>query len=166
MGTAAAAFPGAAASFDLDHVELRVVDRPPDRRTDLAAARTTEAGEAVLIANDARDHEVHATTGVGHPLHHVDVEDLVLGLREEDVHDFRLADRQARSDRVPERRELAREDPPPELCLWGPLAQVPLRPRGPRPPPPAPAAPTPRHHRASSFVFTASNWGWIDFPMW
>src|SRR5213592_2031630 len=50
------------------------------RRTDFATARTTEAREAVLVADDARDHEVHAATGVGHPLHHVDVEDLILGL--------------------------------------------------------------------------------------
>src|SRR5437867_3518152 len=165
MGSAASTLPGAAAPLDLDHVELRVVDRPSDRRTNFATARTPQAGETVLVADDARDHEVHAATGVGHPLHHVDVEDLILRFREKDVHDFGLADRKPGPNRVAERRELPGEDQAAELRLRRPLAQIPLRPCGTRLPLAAAAAPPLRHQGASSFVFTASNCVGTDSPM-
>src|SRR5207249_764480 len=126
VGSAAAAFPRAAAPLDLNHVEFRVIDRAPDRRTDLTAARTAEAREAILVSDDARDHEVHSATGVRHPLHHIDVQDLVLGLREQDVHNLRFADRQARPDRVPERRPPfdGRCNPKSRMASVTPLAEA------------------------------------------
>src|SRR5207249_10164667 len=110
MGALATALPGSTAALDLDHVQLRVVDGPPDRRSDLTAPGAAEAREPVLIPDDARDHEIHAAAGVRHPLDHVDVEDLVLRLRQQDVDDLRLADRQARLYRVTVTRGLACAD--------------------------------------------------------
>src|SRR5439155_769234 len=59
VGAHATALPGAAPPFDFDHVELRVVDRPPDRRSDLAPSGPPEPREAVLVPDDAGDDEVH-----------------------------------------------------------------------------------------------------------
>src|SRR5438128_6285521 len=95
MGAHATALPGAAAPFDFDHVELRVVDRPPDRRSDLAPSGPPEPREAVLVPDDARNDEVHPTPGVGHPLDHVDIEHLVLRLREQDIDSLPVATRRA-----------------------------------------------------------------------
>src|SRR5207247_6774716 len=102
MRALATALPGSTAALDLDHVQLRVVDGPPDRRSDLTAPGAAEAREPVLIPDDARDHEIHAAAGVRHPLDHVDVEGLALRLRQQDVSARRLAERHARLHRVPE----------------------------------------------------------------
>src|SRR5256886_12883709 len=157
VGPHSTALPGAAAPFDFDRVELRVVDRPSDRRSDLAPPGPPEPRESVLVPDDAGDDEVHPTPGVGHPLDHVDIEHLVLGLREQDIDNFGLADRQAGANRVAERRHLPREDQPSEFRLRNPLAQIPLRSRGAGVPSLATSASSLGHQGASNFVFTASN---------
>src|SRR5439155_1338084 len=80
--------------------------RPSDGRSDLAASRAAKAREPILVPDDARDDEVHAAAGVGHPLDHVHVEDLVLCLRQQDVDDLGLPDGPAGLDRVPATRNL------------------------------------------------------------
>src|SRR5579863_2761748 len=90
VGAAAAAFPAAAPAVDLDHLELRAVDRPADRRADLLALRAPESHEAVPVADDDGDGELEPATGVGHPLDHVHVQDLVVEPGEERVDDLRL----------------------------------------------------------------------------
>src|SRR3990172_5487903 len=166
MGALAAALPGAAASLDLDHVQLRVVDRAADRRADLPTTCPAEAREPVFVPDDACDHEVHPTARVRHPLDHVHIEDLVLRFGKEDVHDLRLSDRQAGPDRFPPRRELAAQDEPAELRLRDPLAQIPLRTRASSFAPSAPPSPPRRHQGASSFPFTSSKSFGIASPMW
>src|SRR5438034_1218210 len=160
----AAALPRTTPSLDLNHVQLGVVNRPSDRRTDLAAPGSSEPCEPVLVPYDARDHEVHPAPGVRHPLDHVHVEHLVLRLREEDVDDLRFADRKTGLDCISECGDLTGKDQTTELRFRGPLRQVPFGPcrAGLAP---APASPL-RHQVASSFDFTLSNCFAISSPMW
>ena len=97
---AAAALPASASAEHLDDRELRAVDRAADRRSDLPALGPAEADVAVAVADDDRHGELEAATGVGHPLDHVDVEDLVVEHREERVDDLRLPQRQPAAERV------------------------------------------------------------------
>jgi len=120
VGPAAAAFPAAAASEDLHDLELRPVDRPADRRADLATFRPTEADEPVAVAHDDRDSELEASTGVGHALDHVHVEDLVVKSRQELVDDLGFAQRETALERGRHGGDLVGRDTTAELGLRHP----------------------------------------------
>jgi len=62
------------------------------RRTDLASLRATEADEPVAVADHDRDRELEPATGIGHPLDHIDVQDLVVEPGEELVDDLGLTE--------------------------------------------------------------------------
>src|SRR3989441_6275314 len=60
VGSAAATLPRATAPLNLNHVEFRIIDRPPDRWTDLAAAGTAEApGPEPAPSNTPEQHTPH-----------------------------------------------------------------------------------------------------------
>jgi len=92
VGPAAPALPAAASAEDLDDLELGAVDRATDGRTDLASLRATEADEPVAVADHDRDRELEPATGIGHPLDHIDVQDLVVEPGEELVDDLGLTE--------------------------------------------------------------------------
>jgi hypothetical protein len=115
VGASATAFPAAASPEDLDDLELGPVDRAPDRGPDLAPLGPAEADEPVAVPDDDRHGELEPTTGVGHPLDHVHIQDLVVEAGEELVDDLRLAERKARRERLAHRLDLVRGDPLAEL---------------------------------------------------
>ena len=122
VSLAASALPGSASPLDLDHVQFRVVDSLLDRRSDLFSLGPADADESVAVSDDACHGEPDPPSGVGHPLDHVEVDDLVFQVREEDVHDLGLAEGQLRGQGVAHGGDLSVEDHLSEPCLGNPVS--------------------------------------------
>src|SRR5271157_389441 len=91
----AAAFPAATATAYLDEVHLRLDNRFLDRVADLHVLALAKADVPVAVAYDDNRTELDTAARVGHALHHGDIEDLILEIREERINNLGFLDRPA-----------------------------------------------------------------------
>src|SRR5512136_896496 len=110
MGCIAPAFPAAAAAPHLDEVHLCLDNGFLDRSADLYILTLTKADVAVAVAYNNDCTELDTPAGVGHALHHGNIEDFVFQIRKERVDNLGLLDGPATLEDLVNALDLARGD--------------------------------------------------------
>jgi hypothetical protein len=110
------AFPAAAAALYLDQVHFRLDNRFLDRIADLNILALAKADVAVAVTHNDNCTELDTPAGVGHTLHHGDIENFIFQIGKERIDNLGFLDRSAALKDLVDAFDLSRGD---ELAKTG-----------------------------------------------